>query len=124
MTRTLADSRAGTSAASPAPAGSWSPGILVVSTSYGSSAFRLPTDPLLPTWPAFLLPDRHGLLDAIDDHPTRCKGLGTVRRRADDGNGAVADHELSEAMADRHGRVAVLLLHVVDDEVDLLLGHR
>src|SRR5207237_2548835 len=88
-----------------------------------ASALVLPSDPLLAVGRALLLPDRHGLLDAIDHRAAGLEGLGAVRRNAGDGDRRLADDEVSEAVDAVDCDVGPLLADVVDDRADLLLRH-
>src|SRR5437660_7769376 len=88
------------------------------------SALALPADPFFAAGSAFLFPDRDGLFDAIDHHPARREGLGTMRRCGHDRDRRIADYELAEAMDNIDCNVAVRETYVVDDLANFLLRHR
>src|SRR3954469_10550501 len=120
-TITLAAGIAGTSAASPAPRGSWRS---ETSWEVLMSALALPADPFFAAGPAFLFPDRNGFLDAIDHHPAGRERLGTMRRGSHDRDRRIADDQLPEPVHEVDRDLGIRAPRFIDDFRDFLLGHR
>src|SRR5258706_12173162 len=118
---TLAAGMGGTSGASPAPRGSCRS---ETSWEVVMSAPALPANPFFAVRAALFLPDRNRFLDAIDRHPAGGERLRAMGRSSANGDGRIADEEMTEPMDDRNGDVRECRPHLVDDFVDLLLRHR
>src|SRR5258706_7256228 len=118
---TLAAGMGGTSGASPAPRGSCRS---ETSWEVVMSALALPAHPFFAVRAALFLPDRNRFLDAIDHHPAGGERLRAMGRSSANGDGRIADEEMTEPVDDGNGDVRECRPHLVDNFLDLLLRHR